>query len=98
MKSAVDVMDIIGLHFTMTYSGKGQVRMLSAGLGWSAAHATFNYFVYLLVGAREAGFSWRYVQTALESNVYLVFLNLFKIIFFLILGLLYVFSNTCLGI
>ncbi|KAF7632546.1 hypothetical protein Mgra_00008061 [Meloidogyne graminicola] len=73
MKSAVDVMDIIGLHFTMTYSGKGQVRMLSAGLGWSAAHATFNYFVYLLVGAREAGFSWRYVQTALESNVYLAF-------------------------
>uniref|UniRef100_A0A915MXC1 BOS complex subunit TMEM147 n=1 Tax=Meloidogyne javanica TaxID=6303 RepID=A0A915MXC1_MELJA len=73
MKSAVDVMDIIGLHFTMTYSGKGQVRMLSAGLGWAAAHAALNYFVFLLVGARAAGFSWRYLQTAFESNIYLAF-------------------------
>ena len=81
MKSAVDVMDIIGLHFTMTYSGKGQVRMLSAGLGWAAAHAALNYFVFLLVGARAAGFSWNYLQTALESNIYLVFFIFFKYLF-----------------
>ena len=52
MKSAVDVMDVLGLHFTITYilSGKGEVKMLTAGLGWAAAHSLLTYFVVLFVG------------------------------------------------
>jgi hypothetical protein len=70
MKSAVDVMDVLGLHFVITYilTGKGEIKLLTAGLGWAGAHSLLSYFVVLFVGARTTGFSWHYIQTAFESN------------------------------
>uniref|UniRef100_A0A914HVW6 BOS complex subunit TMEM147 n=1 Tax=Globodera rostochiensis TaxID=31243 RepID=A0A914HVW6_GLORO len=75
MKSAVDIIDVMGLHFAISYflSGKGEVRMFTAGLGWTAAHSILTYFVVFFVGARTSGFSWRFIQTAIKSNLDLVF-------------------------
>ncbi|KAL3085240.1 hypothetical protein niasHS_010309 [Heterodera schachtii] len=75
MKSAVDIIDVMGLHFAIAYflSGKGEVRMLTAGLGWTAAHSLLTYFVVFFVGARATGFSWRFIQTAFKANLDLIF-------------------------
>uniref|UniRef100_A0A915EM58 BOS complex subunit TMEM147 n=1 Tax=Ditylenchus dipsaci TaxID=166011 RepID=A0A915EM58_9BILA len=75
VKNSVDVVDVLGLHLAISYfiSGKGEIRFLAAGLGWAGAHSLASYFVGLFVGSRTTGFHWRYIQTAMESNVDLVF-------------------------
>jgi hypothetical protein len=53
-------------------TGKDEVKLLTAGLGWAAAHSLLTNPFVLLVGARHTGFSWPYIQTAFESNIDLV--------------------------
>lgn len=74
MKSTVDTIDILGLYLVIAYSlaGKGEVRFLAAGLGWSAADCLATRILPFWVGARGLGFDWRYIQMGLESNLNLV--------------------------
>jgi len=75
VKNSADLIDLLGLHLAISYllSGKGEVRFLSAGLGWAAAHSIASYALFFFVGARTTAFHWKYIQTALESNIDLVF-------------------------
>uniref|UniRef100_A0A914CDJ8 BOS complex subunit TMEM147 n=1 Tax=Acrobeloides nanus TaxID=290746 RepID=A0A914CDJ8_9BILA len=75
VKNNADLIDLLGLHLAISYllSGKGEVRFLSAGLGWAAAHSIASYALFFFVGARTTAFHWKYIQTALESNIDLVF-------------------------
>ncbi len=43
LKVTVDVADLVGLHLVMQrVSGKGQVKVLVAGLGWAFAELVFT--------------------------------------------------------
>ncbi len=69
----VDLADLVGLHLVMQrVSGKGQVKVLVAGLGWAFAELLFTRVVALWVGARGIEFDWRHVQKSLDSNISLV--------------------------
>lgn len=52
--------------------GKGQHKLITAGLGWAAAEVILSRGLMLWVGARGAEFSWMYIQKCLESNISLV--------------------------
>ncbi|KAI1729470.1 putative membrane protein (DUF2053) domain-containing protein [Ditylenchus destructor] len=75
IRNSVDVVDVIGLHVAMSYflTGKGEVRFLTAGLGWAGAHSLASYLLSLFVGSRSTGFHWSYIQTAMQSNIDLLF-------------------------
>ncbi len=74
MKSTVDIIDLLGLYLVIVYSlgGKGEIRFLAAGLGWSAADCLATRILPFWVGARGLGFDWRYIHMGLESNLNLV--------------------------
>ena len=54
LKSSADFIDVIGMHLVMTYFlvGKGEVRFMSGGLGWGAAHSLASRLLPFWVGAR----------------------------------------------
>ncbi|CAI2347875.1 unnamed protein product [Caenorhabditis sp. 36 PRJEB53466] len=70
LKSCADIVDVIGLHLLMTnfLAGKGEVRFVVGGLGWGFAHSVAHRLVLLWVGARGSAFTWRWVQTSLDSS------------------------------
>ncbi|CCD61625.1 BOS complex subunit TMEM147 [Caenorhabditis elegans] len=70
LKSSADIIDVIGLHLLMTnfLAGKGEVRFVVGGLGWGFAHSVAHRLVLLWVGARGTAFTWRWVQTSLDSS------------------------------
>ncbi|CAD6188362.1 unnamed protein product [Caenorhabditis auriculariae] len=70
LKSCSDVLDVIGMHIVMSYllAGKGEVRFISGGIGWGAAHSIAHRVLMLWVGARGSAFSWVWIQTALDSS------------------------------
>ncbi|CAI5445439.1 unnamed protein product [Caenorhabditis angaria] len=70
LKNCADIMDVIGLHLLMTnfLAGKGEVRFLVGGIGWGFAHSIAHRAILLWVGARASAFTWRWVQTSLDSS------------------------------
>ncbi|CAB3403539.1 unnamed protein product [Caenorhabditis bovis] len=70
IKNCADILDVIGLHLLMTnfLAGKGEVRFIVAGLGWGFTHSVAHRAVLLWVGARGSAFTWRWIQTALDSS------------------------------
>ncbi|EFO90236.1 hypothetical protein CRE_23701 [Caenorhabditis remanei] len=70
LKSSADIIDVIGLHLLMTnfLAGKGEVRFVVGGLGWGFAHSIAHRLVLLWVGARGTAFTWRWIQTSLNSS------------------------------
>ncbi|PAV83033.1 hypothetical protein WR25_02568 [Diploscapter pachys] len=75
LKSSADFIDVIGMHLVMTYFlvGKGEVRFMSGGLGWGAAHSLASRLLPFWVGARASAFSWRWIQQACSSSSDLIF-------------------------
>merc|ERR1712071_715653 len=70
LKLTVDLVDLFGLHFIIQrVSGKSQVKIMVAGLGWAFADFLLTRVLFLWVGARGVEFDWKYLQKSFESNV-----------------------------
>jgi hypothetical protein len=66
----VDLADLIGLYFVIQrVAGKGQVKVLTAGLGWAFAELVLTRVIFLWVGARGIEFDWKYIQNSFEANI-----------------------------
>lgn len=73
LKLTVDLGDLVGLYFVMQrVAGKGQVKILVAGIGWSFAEFVLTRVIFLWVGARGIEFDWKYIQKSLDTNIGLV--------------------------
>merc|ERR1719186_2094880 len=73
LRATVDLADLVGIYFVMQrVSGKGQVKVLVAGLGWAFAELVLTRLVFLWVGARGVEFDWRYIQKSLDANISLL--------------------------
>jgi len=72
-KLTVDLADLIGLYFVIQrVAGKGQVKVLTAGLGWAFAELVLTRVIFLWVGARGIEFDWKYIQNSFEANISLL--------------------------
>jgi len=72
-KSTVDFADLVGIHFVMSQiAGKGELKVLVAGIGWATAELVMTRFFPLWVGARGMEFDWKFMQMSFESNVSLI--------------------------
>jgi len=73
MKSTMDLSDLLGLHLLMLrIPGRGEFKVLVAGLGWASAEFLTTKLIPLWVGARAIEFSWIYTQHSFDSNISLV--------------------------
>lgn len=73
LKVTVDLADLVGLYLIMQrVAGKGLVKIMVAGLGWSCADLFFSRIIYLWVGARGIEFDWKYLQNSFDANINLV--------------------------
>merc|ERR1719270_3289869 len=72
-KLTVDLADLIGLYVVIQkVAGKGQVKVLVAGLGWAFAELVLTRIIFLWVGARGIEFDWKYIQNSFDANINLV--------------------------
>merc|ERR1719266_2359533 len=72
-KLTVDLADLIGLYVVIQkVAGKGQVKVLTAGLGWAFAELVLTRVIFLWVGARGIEFDWKYIQNSFEANISLL--------------------------
>jgi len=70
MKSTMDLADLIGFHIIMTkIPGRGDMKILIAGLGWASAEFLTTKLIPLWVGAKGIEFDWKYTQMSLDSNI-----------------------------
>ena len=73
LKVTVDLADLFGLHLVMQrVAGKGQTKVLVAGLGWSFAELVLTRVIALWVGARGVEFDWKFIQKSFDANISLV--------------------------
>ncbi|XP_028401421.1 transmembrane protein 147-like [Dendronephthya gigantea] len=73
LKSTVDVADLFGLYLTMSkIPGKGELKVLVAGLGWATAELVMTKLLPLWVGARGVEFDWKYMQMSFDANIALI--------------------------
>lgn len=73
MKSTMDLSDLLGLHLLMSQiPGRGEYKVLVAGLGWASAEFLTTKLIPLWVGARAIEFNWKYTQLSFDSNISLV--------------------------
>merc|ERR1719510_475003 len=73
LKLTVDLADLIGIYLVMQrVAGKGQVKILVAGVGWAFADFLLTRVIFLWVGARGIEFDWKYIQKSFDANINLV--------------------------
>merc|ERR1719266_1775917 len=73
LKLTVDLADLVGIYFVMQrVAGKGQVKILTAGVGWAFADFLLTRVIFLWVGARGIEFDWKYMQKSFDANIDLV--------------------------
>merc|ERR1719412_509086 len=73
LRATVDLADLIGLYVVIQkVAGKGQVKVLVAGLGWAFAELVLTRVIFLWVGARGIEFDWKYIQNSFEANISLL--------------------------
>merc|ERR1719211_628362 len=73
LRATVDLADLVGIYLVMQrVSGKGQVKVLVAGLGWAFAELVLTRPVFLWVGARGVEFDWKYIQKSFDANISLL--------------------------
>ncbi|KAH3825876.1 transmembrane protein 147-like [Dreissena polymorpha] len=73
MKCTVDIADLVGIYFVMSrIAGKGQLKIMVAGIGWATAELVVTRCLPLWVGARGVEFDWKYIQMSFDSNISLV--------------------------
>ena len=69
----MDLADLVGLYFVIQrVAGKGQVKVLVAGLGWAFAELALTRVIFLWVGARGIEFDWKYIQNSFDANINLL--------------------------
>ena len=69
----MELADLIGLYFVIQkVAGKGQVKVLVAGLGWAFAELVLTRVIFLWVGARGIEFDWKYIQNSFDANINLL--------------------------
>uniref|UniRef100_A0A0K0F707 BOS complex subunit TMEM147 n=1 Tax=Strongyloides venezuelensis TaxID=75913 RepID=A0A0K0F707_STRVS len=73
--SIADIFDIIGIYLLIIhfFIGKPEIRCLSVGLGWSFAHSFANYFPSFILEARGTAFDYKYICSAIQCNIDLVY-------------------------
>lgn len=73
MKSTMDLSDLLGLHLLMMkIPGRGEMKVLIAGLGWATAEYLTTKLIPLWVGARAIEFNWIHTQLSFDANISLV--------------------------
>merc|ERR1712001_793043 len=73
LKLTVDTADIVGLYLIIQrVAGKGQVKVLVAGLGWAFAELILTRIIFLWVGARGIEFDWKYIQNSFDAHINLI--------------------------
>ncbi|KAI8484727.1 PREDICTED: transmembrane protein 147-like [Branchiostoma belcheri] len=73
LKTSVDFGDLIGIQLIMSsIPGKGEIKIMTAAMGWATAELVMTRFIPMWVGARGVEFDWKYIQMSLESNINLV--------------------------
>ena len=73
LKLTVDTADLIGLYLIIQrVAGKGQVKVLVAGVGWAFAELVLTRVIFLWVGARGIEFDWKYIQNSFDANISLI--------------------------
>lgn len=73
LRLTVDLADLIGLYVVLQrLAGKGQVKVLTAGVGWAFAELILTRVIFLWVGARGIEFDWKYIQKSFDANISLV--------------------------
>lgn len=76
LKCTVDLADLIGMSIVMTrIAGKGNTKVLIAGLGWAGAELVLSRLIVILVGARGTEFDWKYIQKSFDANISMVGVN-----------------------
>lgn len=69
----MDLADLVGLYLVIQrVAGKGQVKVLVAGLGWAFAELVLTRVIFLWVGARGIEFDWKYIQNSFDANINLM--------------------------
>ncbi|XP_031559798.1 transmembrane protein 147-like [Actinia tenebrosa] len=70
LRSTVDLADLVGLYLVMSkVAGKGDLKVLVAGLGWATAELSMTRLLPLWVGARGMEFDWKYMQMSFDANI-----------------------------
>jgi len=70
MKGAVELFDLIGIFVIISQQiGRGDLKILVAGVGWAMAELVSMRLLPLWVGARGIEFSWQYIQLSFEANI-----------------------------
>jgi len=70
MKAAVELFDLVGLFIIISQQvGRGDLKILVAGVGWATAELIGMRLLPLWVGARGIEFSWKYIQLSFEANI-----------------------------
>jgi len=73
LKSTMDLSDLLGLHLLMLrIPGRGELKVLVAGLGWAASEFLTTKLIPLWVGARAIEFDWLHTQLSFDANISLV--------------------------
>lgn len=73
LKCTVDLADLVGLSVIMSrIAGKGNTKVLIAGLGWAGAELVLSRLLVLWVGARGTEFDWIYIQKSFDANISMV--------------------------
>merc|ERR1719318_1603181 len=67
LKSTMDLSDLLGLHLLMLrIPGRGELKVLVAGLGWATSEFLTTKLIPLWVGARAIEFNWLWSRTDLQ--------------------------------
>ncbi|ESN90656.1 hypothetical protein HELRODRAFT_108721 [Helobdella robusta] len=73
LKATVDITDLFGLYLVMSQiTGKGQLKFMIAGVGWSFAELLTTGFFPLWIGARGVEFDWKYIHMSFMANINMV--------------------------
>ncbi|XP_064407746.1 BOS complex subunit TMEM147-like [Halichondria panicea] len=75
LKSTVDLLDMLGMYLVITrLLGRSEQKVLVTAVGWGTAEMVMTKVLPLWVGARGVEFEWTNLQSALDSNLNLLFL------------------------
>ncbi|CAB4060488.1 Transmembrane protein 147 [Lepeophtheirus salmonis] len=73
LRLTVDLVDLVGIYLALQrIAGKGQVKIMIAGVGWAFAELFLTRVIFLWVGARGIEFDWKYILKSFDANISLV--------------------------
>ncbi len=78
LKNLVGLVDAAAVYYALNYvrTGSGESSLnkaYSVTLGWAGLQTFLAYFFYILINAFSSEFQWECIQTAIQSNIDLVF-------------------------